>query len=184
MCVTLVSWMDHFILPHLDETQHEDERTGTPYFAIALASVALRAEPVRLEFLCSFLLLLLFAVFGSCSVERVCPTLLQWCSFQPQAPLKHIIINQEVWLLCVSPLLLNYVISNENIHIHIPFFLYKCLRAEQVSTLGHTGLWFVSLPKTDMQGKSPRARATREVCKTHVFPEMREGRAAARPSWH
>lgn len=60
--------MDNFILPHLDEMQHEDERTDTPYFAIALASVTLRAEAVSLGFLCSFLLLLLSPLFGSCSV--------------------------------------------------------------------------------------------------------------------
>ena len=60
--------MDHFILPHLDDMQREDERTDTLYFAIALASVALRAEPVSLGFLCSFLLLLLSPIFGSCLV--------------------------------------------------------------------------------------------------------------------
>lgn len=89
-----MSGTDHFIPPHLDETQHEDERTNTPVFAMALSSVALRAETVNLGVLCSFLLLLLSPVFGSCSVGRVCPTPPQ-CSFQPQAPLKHIIINQD-----------------------------------------------------------------------------------------
>jgi len=84
-----------FILPHLDKMQHEDERSGTPYFAIPLPSVTLRTEPASLGFLCSFLLLLLSPVFGPCSVERVCPTLLL-CSFQPQAPPKHIIINRDV----------------------------------------------------------------------------------------
>lgn len=95
-------------------------------------------------------------MFGSCSVGRARPTLLQR-SFQPRAPLKHIIINQAAWLLCIPSLLLNYVISNKN--IHIPFFLHKRLRAEHISALCHTGLWFISLPKTNMQGKSPRARA-------------------------
>lgn len=46
--------MDNFILPHLDEMQHEDERTDTPYFAIALASVTLRAEAVSLDFFVPF----------------------------------------------------------------------------------------------------------------------------------
>ena len=148
-----------FILPHLDKMQHEDERSGTPYFAIPLPSVTLRTEPASLGFLCSFLLLLLSPVFGPCSVERVCPTLLL-CSFQPQAPPKHIIINRDVWLLCISSLLLNYVISNES--IHIPFFF-----------IGVLGLSRYQQWVTQACGSSPRQRQT---CKGRVPGPELQGR--------